>query len=734
MRDPALLAWAFAIHAAAIQEHHAALDIGGHVHPEVQGSRHAGIAVLADDHFRERYANQIQSVRCYARAQGYDLWLLSGGEFTACAELWKAQNGYFFLKHCAAASLLQAQEPGYSLAVLDSDVVAAALDRSLDRWPGSSGITGEEVMAGNYIAKNRPWVRAFLQQWVETLELSGASRVRELYGGLEAKVSETLAYTARERPQTGTEQQVDNLQPYWSFVEASMRVLGPPRMWRLEQTSLGREHGCSAEADVLVMHHGIKDPRDVAEVYFSDLTQCVVNRSVVVTAQKMGQEGYSGLYPQGPGYSNTDEESARYQLFKATQERVDRLNKLNGEPAFGITWMADRREQEKYKRGFRMPNDFEPVAPVLNFSDATAKAVDWRLTEAVTPIKNQGAWSKGKFGCFGCDGGFTEGAYEYLKKVPGLANSFYIPYAQSLTDSDKTATCPQHKVETMDGPNKQLTGGYAAVTGYSYAVKPCMKRGSSCKDQDLKGLAAALEESPVSVCVNSENWDDYTSGVMSSAACGEMGRDYLDHCVMAVGFNANTCGVADDATIPHVKVDLPEAEAKEVAEKRAEMFRRATKAALPTGAWLPSELLILHRVEMLREVANFTCEPLAPDVALGSLSFVQEASETQATRRVRRHAALAVGADGTARALHEEVCSDEQGRCKPTLWQGELREDRGASRAAAAASAAALAAEEAAKAASAGIWPGELSSSLWYLGSDNGKADGIALQLLCALS
>jgi len=297
-----------------------------------------------------------------------------------------------------------------------------------------------------------------------------------------------------------------------------------------------------------------------------------------------------------------------------------------------------------------MPKDFEPVAPVRNFSDATAKAADWRLTEAVTPIKNQGqcgscwafsateaiesqlilgsggkydislspqqitscAWSKGKFGCFGCDGGFTEGAYEYLKKVPGLANSFYIPYAQSLTDSDKTAACPQHKVATMDGPKKQLTGGYAAVTGYSYAVKPCMKRGSSCKDQDLKGLAAALEESPISVCINSENWDDYTTGVMSSAACGEMSRDYLDHCVMAVGFNAtapkpywivrnswastwgmqgyiylemaeNTCGVADDATIPHVKVDLSEAEAKDVAEKRAEMFRRATKAAVPTG-------------------------------------------------------------------------------------------------------------------------------------------------------
>ena len=31
------------------------------------------------------------------------------------------------------------------------------------------------------------------------------------------------------------------------------------------------------------------------------------------------------------------------------------------------------------------------------------------------------------------------------------------------------------------------------------------------------------------------------------------------------------------------QVDLSEAEAKDVAEKRAEMFRRATKAAVPTG-------------------------------------------------------------------------------------------------------------------------------------------------------
>jgi len=343
-------------------------------------------------------------------------------------------------------------------------------------------------------------------------------------------------------------------------------------------------------------------------------------------------------------YSSKGEEAARYQLFKATQQRVDRLNKLNGEPAFGITWMADRHEEEKYKRGHRKPKGFVPVAPVQNFSDATATAVDWRLTEAVTPIKNQGqcgsCWafsateaiesqlilasggrydialspqqitscapSTGTYGCQGCNGGFTEGAYEYLKTVPGLANSFYIPYQQSLTESTETVACPKEKVAAMDGPYMQLSGGYAAVTGYSYAVKPCTE--GSCENQDLKGLAAALEKSPISVCVNAGVWNDYTGGVLSAAACGPMGAAYQDHCVMAVGFNAtapkpywivrnswastwgmqgyiylemakNTCGVADDATIPEVKVDLSEEEARDAAARRAAMFRRASTSS-----------------------------------------------------------------------------------------------------------------------------------------------------------
>jgi len=342
-------------------------------------------------------------------------------------------------------------------------------------------------------------------------------------------------------------------------------------------------------------------------------------------------------------YKDSDDEAARYSLFTVSKTRVAELNKLNGQPAFGINWMSDRYENEKYKKGLMKPKDFVPTAPVRNYTATrrSPKSIDWRYTEAVTPIKNQGqcgsCWAfsateaiesqmiltsggkveialspqqitsctpdSGKYGCLGCQGGFTEGAYEYLKSATGLANAFYIPYQQSLTQSEPTLSCPTAKVAAIDGELEQLSGGYATVAGYHYATKPCTE--GACEKQDLGALAAALEKTPVSVCVNAGAWNDYTGGVMTSAACGPMGAMYQDHCVMATGFNTtaptpywivrnswastwgedgyiflemakNTCGLADDATIPEVKLDLTVAEQAEAADRREAMYQRAT--------------------------------------------------------------------------------------------------------------------------------------------------------------
>jgi len=350
-------------------------------------------------------------------------------------------------------------------------------------------------------------------------------------------------------------------------------------------------------------------------------------------------------------YTSSDDEQKRYELFKASKARVAKLNALNGQPAFGINWMSDRHPEEKYKRGHKKPEGFVPTAPVRTPTAAPRMpaSINWRDTKAVTAIKNQGqcgsCWAfsateaiesqlilghgrkfditlspqqiasctpeSGPYGCDGCNGGFTEGAYEYLKTgAPGLANSFYIPYEQSLTEQTATKACPTEKVAQINGTMEQLSGGFAKVTGYSYAVPPCTQ--GACTDQDLKGLAAALEETPISVCVNAGNWDDYSGGVMTSAACGNMGADYQDHCVMATGFNTtaptpywivrnswsstwgeygyiylemakNTCGLADDATIPDVELDLSEEEATEAAVLREAMYQQATRGSAELG-------------------------------------------------------------------------------------------------------------------------------------------------------
>merc|ERR1712107_197510 len=130
----------------------------------------------------------------------------------------------------------------------------------------------------------------------------------------------------------------------------------------------------------------------------------------------------------------------------------------------------------------------------------------------------------------------------------------------------------------------------------------------ACENQDLTGLAAALEKTPLSVCVNAGVWNDYVGGVLTSAACGSMGAADQDHCVMATGFNTsapkpywivrnswastwgedgyiylemskNTCGLADDVTIPHVQLDLTEQESAEAAIRREAMYQKATGGA-----------------------------------------------------------------------------------------------------------------------------------------------------------
>merc|ERR1719345_406181 len=90
-------------------------------------------------------------------------------------------------------------------------------------------------------------------------------------------------------------------------------------------------------------------------------------------------------------YKDSDDEASRHSLFTIAKYPVAQLNLLNGQSAFGVNWMSDRFPHEQHKKGLNKPKDFKPSAPVLEFkSPRSPSSVDWRLTDAITSINNQG--------------------------------------------------------------------------------------------------------------------------------------------------------------------------------------------------------------------------------------------------------------------------------------------------------------------------------------------------------
>jgi C1A family cysteine protease len=313
-------------------------------------------------------------------------------------------------------------------------------------------------------------------------------------------------------------------------------------------------------------------------------------------------------------YQDPEEELMRFKLFVESIERINRLNALNVEAVFGWTWTTDLKDEEKASKGYIRANVNGAGIKVAEAkTDLLPNSIDWRLAEAVTPVKNQGAcgscWAfsavetieshyilahgddyavelspqqlvscAGTFGALNCFGGDPKQAYGYIQSVAGLANAWYWPYQQSMTDFfTGVPNCSASKEQGINATGWQQQGIYAQIDGYQWATPPCTA--GACDDQDLEKLAASLALGPISVCVNAGAWYDYIGGVLTAAAGGNHSADAIDHCVQLVGFdreaevpywivrnswsttwgergyirlamNNNTCGIANEATIP----------------------------------------------------------------------------------------------------------------------------------------------------------------------------------------
>lgn len=344
-------------------------------------------------------------------------------------------------------------------------------------------------------------------------------------------------------------------------------------------------------------------------------------------------------------YDSDAETARRLEIFRGNMKLADERNKLNGKPVHGVTKFADLSAEEfavflGRKGKGRFEGKSEEAARVTkrnphfggekynlmnaaerhaSIKDSLPSLVDWTAAGAVTPVKNQGqcgsCWafstaetvesqwvmqgnSIWEFSpqqvascvtdCYGCGGGDTIYAYEYLMGLPtteGLGSAAFAPYIQSMYSACSrrgcTEDCDSIDVSALD-TKSFYTGPYAAVSDYQAATDFCT---GSCKTQNMTELAANLAVyGPASVCVNAANWNTYTGGVMTSDSCGGYAYSDLDHCVQLTGYNNqgsepywivrnswatnwgengyiylayndNTCGIADEATFVTISND-----------------------------------------------------------------------------------------------------------------------------------------------------------------------------------
>merc|ERR1712151_1356800 len=323
--------------------------------------------------------------------------------------------------------------------------------------------------------------------------------------------------------------------------------------------------------------------------------------------------------------------------FAETVKNVEELNARNGEEdsVFGVSHFADlfdhellaatpkglvlgdTREFERLDTSFasRLSSSLIGAAQDLQ-QPVLPQVMDWRRTNAITPIKSQGAcgdcWAfsvaeevesmyvihvddhaqqtfspQQITSCtpksMGCGGGSPINGFMYLQTV-GLAQEVFWPFAGGLTPQsvcqgpECTESCDKDLADIYK--YQGLIGPYASVKSAYYAVTPCQDKG--CKNQDLDSLAWAVAGiGPLSVAVNAKVWKNYRGGVLSFEGCGDTDMKDLDHAVQLVGFNQkaekpywivrntwstnwghngyiyleygkNTCGIANLATYPEL--------------------------------------------------------------------------------------------------------------------------------------------------------------------------------------
>lgn len=251
----------------------------------------------------------------------------------------------------------------------------------------------------------------------------------------------------------------------------------------------------------------------------------------------------------GKKYSTMELEASKFQTFVDNLRIIDDRNTLEkaagGSAIHGITKFSDLTQKEFEDSMLKADIKLKSAAPENVMEDLPPPSVEAGLVDwtgvLTTPVKNQGycgsCWafsateqieSDSMRTCgtsyilspeqitqcdstsYGCGGGWTEHAYNYVKGAGGIETESDYPYTSG---NGVTGQC--HVDESLEVIS---LSGYTTINGESNMASYVQSTG------------------PLSVCLDANNWNSYNGGIMYN--CGKQ----VDHCVQAVGVDTGSNG------------------------------------------------------------------------------------------------------------------------------------------------------------------------------------------------
>lgn len=245
-------------------------------------------------------------------------------------------------------------------------------------------------------------------------------------------------------------------------------------------------------------------------------------------------------------YESLEEMETRFGIFRTNLHNI-LLHNLDHTQNFtmGVNQFTDLTPlefKETFAHGLKSEVGAYGCKSFASAATGAPTAVDWRLKNAVTSVKDQGqcgscwtfsstgaiegAWAiaKGKlidlseqelvdcatgitYGSHGCNGGQMDGAFKFVIANGQCAASAY-PYTSGTT----------------------MTGGYCNSCAPVVTLSSC----SDVKANDQISLKAAVAQQPVAIAIEADTryFQSYAGGILTSTSCGTN----LDHGVLIVGY------------------------------------------------------------------------------------------------------------------------------------------------------------------------------------------------------